>query len=50
MPGTKILEQIKIDLRNINNGEIIPVYIDIFDNSLSRKWLPELNRLIEKLI
>ena len=47
MLGTKILEQIKIDLRNINNGEIIPVYIDIFDNSLSRKWLPELNRLIE---
>lgn len=48
MPGTEILEQIEIQLRNHSTGDLIPVYVDIFDNSLSRKWLPELNCIIQK--
>ena len=47
MPGTEILEQIKIELKDVNTGDLKSVYLDIFDNSLSRKWLPELNRLLE---
>lgn len=43
--GTKTLEQIEIDLRN-SNGELFTVYIDIFDNSLSHKWLTALNNLL----
>lgn len=43
----KILDQIKIELRNNQTGDIIPVYIDAFDNSLSRKWLTALNHLLK---
>lgn len=46
MPGGKILDKIEMDLRNIDNGETITVYIDAFDNSLSRKWLQALNQLL----
>ena len=48
MSGGKILDQIEIDLRNFSTGDLYTVYIDIFDNSLSRKWLAELNNLITK--
>lgn len=43
----KILDQIKIELRNNRTGDIITVYIDAFDNSLSRKWLTALNHLLK---
>jgi len=46
MSGGKILEQVKIELRN-NNNEKQTMYIDVFDNSLSHKWLTSLNYLLE---
>lgn len=47
MSGGKILEQIEITLRNVATDERLPVYINVLDNSLSRKWLAALNQLIE---
>lgn len=47
MLGGKTLEQIKIELRNYRTGDLFPVYIDVFDNSLSQKWLNSLNHLLE---
>jgi hypothetical protein len=47
MHGTnQLLDSITITLKNRNNNLLLPVYIDIFDNSLSRKWLTALNHLI----
>lgn len=40
-----MLDLIEIDLRNTNN-KILTVYIDVEDNSLSRKWLSALNDII----
>jgi hypothetical protein len=37
-----LLDQIEIDLRGRDN-DILTVYIDVADNSLSRKWLTALN-------
>ena len=48
MSGGKTLEQIEIDLRNFNTGDLHTIYIDVFDNSLSHKWLNELNNIIDK--
>lgn len=48
MTGTdqyQMLETIEIILRGPNG--LLPVYIDVFDNSLSRKWLTALNELIQ---
>lgn len=39
------LEEIEIQLRN-NSGELHSIYIDIADNSLSRKWLAALNNVL----
>lgn len=47
MTGGTVLEQIKIEYRNIDNNDIYPVYIDIFDNSLSHKWLKALNDILK---
>jgi hypothetical protein len=48
MNGTKtLLDQIEIDLKNNKTDELLTVYIDIFDSSLSRKWLSALNNLVE---
>ena len=46
MTGGKVLEQIEMTLRS-KGGALLPVYIDIFDNSLSRKWLAALNNLLK---
>lgn len=46
MTGGKVLEQIEITLRS-KDGNLLPVYIDVFDNSLSRKWLSALNHLLK---
>lgn len=46
MSGGKILERIEIDLRDQRQGTIKTVFIDVFDNSLSRKWLAALNQLL----
>lgn len=40
-----MLDSIEIDLRS-TDGNVLTVYIDIADNSLSRKWLTALNDII----
>ncbi len=40
-----MLDQIEIDLRD-NRDNILTVYIDVAENSLSRKWLAALNDII----
>ena len=45
---TTLLDQIEIDLKNNTTNDILTVYIDVHDNSLSRKWLSALNTLIEQ--
>lgn len=46
MPGTdqSLLDTIEIQLRGPNG--LLSIYVDVFDNSLSRKWLAALNELI----
>jgi hypothetical protein len=40
----KLLDQIEIDIGTPNN--LLTIYIDVWDHSLSRKWLTALNQLI----
>lgn len=44
--GNKSIDRIKVVLRNTLNQELLPVYIDVYDNSLSHKWLQSLNNLL----
>jgi hypothetical protein len=46
MSGGKILDQIKIELRDNISQDILPVYIDVLDTSLSQKWLGAVNELL----
>ena len=46
MIGGKQLDRIEIILRNIHTKDLLTVYIDVFDNSLSYKWLNALNDLL----
>ena len=39
-------KQITITLRSPRTGSLLPVYIDVYNNSLSRKWLGALKDLI----
>ena len=48
MTGGKILDKVFIELRNKSSGDILPVTIDIYDSSLSRKWLASLNDVLTK--
>jgi hypothetical protein len=41
----KLLDQIEIDIGM--PGNLLTVYIDVWDHSLSRKWLAELDNLLE---
>jgi hypothetical protein len=41
----KLLDQIEIDIGT--PGNLLTVYIDVWDHSLSRKWLAELDNLLE---
>lgn len=41
-----MLDRITMQLRDTRTQELISVYIDVYDNSLSRKWLTALNQLI----
>jgi len=43
--GNRLLDQVVVTLRN-QHGNTLPVIIDVYNNSLSRKWLTALNRLI----
>ena len=47
MNGGKILDKIEMQLRNYATGELHTVYFDVYDNSLSRKWLVALNNLLK---
>ena len=40
-----MIDEIKMTLKS-NNGNMFDVYVDVFDNSLSRKWLAALNHLL----
>jgi len=44
----KILEKIVINLKDRKTNNLLPVYIDVYDNSLSRKWLTALNELLQE--
>jgi hypothetical protein len=46
MPGGKTLDQVTIELKNRETQELFPVRINVFDNSLSHKWLLSLNELL----
>lgn len=46
MTGGKILDQLEITLRNFETQDQLTVYIDVWDNSLSHKWLAALNHLL----
>lgn len=46
MHGGKVLDAIEIDLRDADQ-HILKIYLDIFDSSLSGKWLQALNNLLE---
>lgn len=46
MHGGKVLDKLTIDLRNNITGDLMPVIVDIYDNSLSRRWLVALNDLL----
>ena len=49
MSGTKtLLDQIEIDLKNNKTNDILTVYIDVYYNSISLKWLSALNTLIKQ--
>jgi len=42
-----MLDRVEILLRD-NTGFVLPVYFDVYDNSLSRKWLSAFNSILEK--
>lgn len=44
--GNKLIDQIQINLRN-KHSQLFSVYIDVFDSSLSRKWLAALNNILK---
>lgn len=48
MTGGKILDQIEIVLRDFSTQDLRTIYIDVWDNSLSIKWLAALNDLLRK--
>lgn len=48
MSGTEqYLDTIVMSLRNSSTGDILPVYINVFDDSLSEKWYNALNEIIK---
>ena len=47
MNGTnKYLDRIEIQLRNTATDALLPIYIDVADNSLSRRWLAALDDIL----
>ena len=46
MSGMKILDQIEINLKNDLTEELLTVYVDVHNNSLSRRWLDALKHLV----
>lgn len=48
MSGGKVLDKITMELKDRTTGDLLPVVIDVFDNSLSQKWLRALNQIISE--
>lgn len=46
MSGGMLLDRVEIQLRNVQHNTTLCVYVDVYDNSLSRKWLDALNNLL----
>jgi|TARA_R110000868_G_scaffold410049_1_gene697008 hypothetical protein len=42
-----MLDRVQMILRNAN-GVVLPVFFDVYDNSLSQKWLKALNSIVDK--
>jgi len=42
-----LLDQITIVLKSPRTGSLLPVYIEVYNNSLSRRWLAALNQLLD---
>ena len=42
-----MLDQITIVLKSPRTGSLLPVYIEVYNNSLSRRWLAALNQLLD---
>lgn len=40
------LDEIVITLRNRHNNNLLPIFVNVYNNSLSRKWLKSLQKLI----
>ena len=45
--GNQLLDTIEMQLRSAD-GDLLPVYINVYDNSLSRKWLAALNDILDR--
>lgn len=45
--GKQLIDCVEIDLLHNNKQDKITIYLDIFDNSLSLKWLTALNHLLD---
>jgi len=46
MSGMPILQQIEIELRSNDNNSLHRLFVDVYDNSLSKKWLAALEQLL----
>lgn len=46
--GTALIDTVEIVLRNRATGSKLPVYLDVFDNSLAHKWLHALDLVLEQ--
>lgn len=44
--GGTMSNQIKMTLRDFRTGDLLPVYIDVYQNSLSKKWSAALDQLL----
>jgi len=47
MSGGKTLDQIEISLRDRDTGDTVYMYIDVYDNSLSIKWLSAVKHAVQ---
>ena len=41
-----MLDRVTINLRSTDG--LLPIYFDVYDNSLSRKWLSAFNNILDK--
>jgi hypothetical protein len=44
--GNQLLDEMRIQLRDVDTGHLHTLYIDVYDTSLSRKWYAALNDLL----